>query len=167
MAEPGAQAPAAPVQAQPASAAPSQAEVNAAKVDPAAKSAMVQRLQKSLDDTSKQLEKVAESAQTSWDKLSEAQQLVLTRQDRAKAAATQAAAAQKQLEAAQERVGQLAASAYRNGGYDATTAELLSGDPQAALDRARTLRTLSDSSTRELRSSEASATSLARSSSRS
>ncbi len=157
VAEPGAQAPAAPVQAQPATAAPSQAEVKAAKVDPAAKSAMVQRLQKSLDDTSKQLEQVAENAQTSWDKLSEAQQLVLTRQERAKAAATQASAAQQQLKDAQERVGQIAASAYRNGGYDATTAELLSGDPQAALDRARTLRTLSDSSTRDLRSSEASA----------
>jgi|GEM_PF-911138 len=146
-----------PAAQQPAVTVPSVAEVNTAKVDPAAKKALVSSLQSKLSDNSAALEKVAENAQLAWDALNDAQQRVVTRQERADEAAKQASAAQKRVQQAQDRVGAIAASAYRNGGFTPSATELLAGDPQEALDRARTLNTLSESSTRDLQDSKADA----------
>ena len=157
LAEPGQAQPAAPVQQQAVAAVPSAAEVNAAKLDTATTAQMSARLTEALGKTSKQLEKIAEDAQTSWDSLTEAQQRAVTRNERAKDAAKQATAAQQRVDRAKEQVSRIAAAAYRNGGYDPSVGDLLAGDPQDALDRARTLRTLADSRTRDLRSSEADA----------
>lgn len=138
-------------------AVPTQAEVSAARVDPVAKKAMAERLQAELDKSSGAIEKIVEQAQNSWDALSDAQQKAIKRQELATTAATQSTAAQKRLKESQKQVGQIASEAYRSGGLNPSVGELLTGDAQKALDRSQTLKTLAESRTRNLKSSESDA----------
>lgn len=137
---------------------PSAGQVKAAKAAVGDKAAQIAVVEGRLKASNARLEEVRSAAEVAAEQYNLALILLQERTDAAKAARERASTAQKTADIASDRLGQFAATAYRQGGsLGQLEAFLSSKGPQDVLDRAAGIQLISDIRNSAMQDADASA----------